>query len=405
MSSKRIHVTPKIQAAIRAGVGDPELNTDNLPVFESRSLTSEPITKRGTLFHGGRFTPATLQEMADSINKPGGAIPLQVMHDTGVLPVGKIFQGKTNQMENGETEVRTLFFISPSETKLIADVENSVIDEVSVQVLPNHIFCSECNFDFLGADSDFSNIYTLTCNEEHTIGENGVFARLVGLNSWKETSLVNTGAAKNPKILARAKQSLGKEAETLAASGKPLEAILFQSNYKLEASASDDNNQGDLKMEKELLAQFTAATTEVATLKAGQTIKDGEITTLKAANATIEASLKTATDEIAALKAAAGTDKTEVDAKLATAEKEIKDAAEMLRPHVEAALVASGASATDLPKDATFGTLLKTLEEKGLKVHQAISASASDKDDAKESALAASAAQSRKQEAFKTPKR
>lgn len=403
MSGKRVKITPKIEAQIRAGVDDPQADVSNFAVYESRTLTTEALNASG-LFRGGRVSVGTLEDMVASLNKQGGAIPLQVMHDTDVLPVGKIFHGETKLMENGETEIRSLFYVSPSQDKLIADIEASVIDEVSVGFRPEHIYCSECGFDYLSEDATFSNIYTATCNEDHTIGQSGVYGRLVGLKSWMEVSLVGKGAAKNPKILSRAKQSLGQEAvDRLAASGKPLEASTVSAHYKLEASASANNNKGDLEMDEKLMAQLTAKIEEVATVKAELKQKDEAKAAVDAKVTELEASLKAKDAEIAELSK--DVDKAALTAKVEETETNLKGAVEKLRPHAVAALVASGKTAEDLKEDTSVTAMLEIIESAGLKLHQVVAASASDKSEEESKKLVATAATLRAKEAFKTPKR
>lgn len=374
--SKRVELTPQIAAQIRASIGDADADVSKFVVFESRSLTTEPIGHKGGFYQGARMTASVLSEMVAKINAPGGSIPLQIMHDTGVLPVGRVFRGQMQNMPNGETELRTLFYLPADKTQLIADIENSIIDEVSVGLLTKRAMCSDCEFDYFGADATWDNFRQLTCDNGHTIGVDGVHVRLSGLDDWAELSLVNRGAAKGAKIFSRAKQTMSKETtERLAASAAPVEQRLFVGNYKLaESSGSETNPNGDLLMEKELLAQLSAKSGEAATatLQLGQA--NEKITGLTAKVTELEASIAAKDTKIAELEKGAP-QVAELQAKLTTSEAKVTEvetqlsaAAEALLPHAKAALVASGVTEADLPKDVP--ALLSLITEKGLKLHQ-----------------------------------
>lgn len=378
MSSKRIKITPEIQGYIRAAVGDPALDTSNFAVFEASTLSTQPIQRKSGFHQNARVSATTLNQMANLVNTPGKALHLQVMHQNEMLPVGRVFRGQIVQMDNGETELRTMFYLPADKTQLISDIENALIDEVSVGLLTDHAFCSECDFDFFGPDASFSNFMTLTCANDHTIGSDGVFVRLTGMKDFAELSLVNRGAAKDAKILSRAKQVMGQDAvEKLAASATPMDARIVTVNRKLEASASGDSNKGDLSMDtKEFMAQLQAKTNEVAEANVKVTTLSGEKTTLTEQAATLTASLAAKDKELAEFKANAGTDKEALVARATKAEKELKDAAEKLLPHAKAALVASGVAEASLPSDVT--ALLAMIEEKGLKLHQVFGSAAAD---------------------------
>src|SRR5690606_17876502 len=107
-----------------------------------------------------------------------------------------------------------------SEKEVLAKVDSAVVDEVSVGLLTQHAFCSECDFDYFGPEATFTNIVMATCDQGHEIGVDGVHAKLVGLVDWAELSLVGSGAARNAKVLPKAKHSFKKETlDKLAADG------------------------------------------------------------------------------------------------------------------------------------------------------------------------------------------
>ena len=405
--SKRLEMTPEIEKQIRLSVGDDNLNVSNLAVFETRTLSTMPIKRKAGMFAGARPSIGTLQQMADLVNALGGAIHMQIMHDTGVLPVGRVFKGALYDMGNGDVELRTLFYIPTDKTQLVSDIENSVIDEVSVGLMNEHLYCSECNFDYLGEDSTIMNRLTLTCENDHVIGQDGVHVKMVGVAAWPELSLVNQGAAKDAKILSRAKQNMGqKTMERLAASNTPLESRLFIASLKMEEKTDIKPSKETFKMDKETLALFQGQAQEVAEGKVKLAAVEGENTTLKASVTDLTAKLDAANQEITTLKADPA--KAEIAAKLAQAEEDktkLSDAAAKLLPHVKAALVASGEVETDLDS-MDLAAMLAKVEEKGYKLHQLVGTlpkTNGTKTDDKNTAEAEFAAH--RQEAFKTIKR
>lgn len=372
--SKRIEITPEIEAQLRASVGDENLDTSKLVVFEARTLSTKPIKRKAGMFAGARTSVGTLNEMADLINAPGGAIHMQIMHDTNVLPVGRVFKGSVYDMGTGDYELRSMFYIPADKTQLVADIENSVIDEVSVGLMTKHLYCSECNFDYLGEDASILNRIMLTCENDHVIGENGVHVKLVGVAAWTELSLVNQGAATDAKILSRAKQHMSQNTmERLAASATPLEARLFVASFKMDEKTDVKTPKENPKMdETKLMAMLEASAEKVANGKVELAAAVGENTTLKAANTDLQAKLDAALAENETLKADPA--KAELSAKLAEAEEtktKLSEATAKLLPHVKATLVASGVVETDLEK-LDFAAMLALVEEKGYKLHQLI---------------------------------
>lgn len=378
-------MTKDIEAQLKAAIGDQEIDVSKLTVFEARTITTEPVTTSQLFYNGAKFTVSTLREMADHVNQPGNAVPLQIMHNTDELPVGRVFAGSVHQMPNGEYELRTMFYLPKDKTNLISDIENSIIDEVSVGAMPDHAFCSKCNFDFVGPDATFLQRITGECENGHIMGQDGAYAQLVGLSGWKELSLVNRGAARQAKILSRAKQSMSKETSNrLAASGTALETVLLTATYKMD-NIENNTNKGDIEMSelKELLATLTTNITELTAVKSELKTTQDSITAKDTAIADLTAANKALETENAELKAAQSNDvdKASVLAQAKEAETKLKDAADKMRPHVEAALVASGGTSADLKEDMDLTAMLTLIEEKGLKLHQAVQAKSDDKDD------------------------
>jgi hypothetical protein len=363
--SKRLEITPKIAAAIARST-DSSVDPNTVAVFETGALNTLPISKKGTLFDGGRVTETTLREMADYLNNGTNYAPLHVVHDQGdgALPVGRVFAGEVVNNE-GIAELRNLFYL-PLDTgaELISKLDTSVIDEVSVGLRTKHITCSECGFDYLGAEATWEHIYYRTCPNEHELGVNGVHTVSSGLDKYMELSLVSRGAASKTRIYPRAKSLLGEDSyKKLAASGvQPEATILFASPTqptKKDKPAMDmEKLIGDLTDIKASVKvkdqELTAANTTITDLKAKVTTLEGEVTTLKA-NADVtkvtgleaqvtalttekDAALSFVRSEAERLAVAAGTEKPAADANLET----LKASIESSRTKLNATLPVGG---------------------------------------------------------------
>lgn len=372
--SKKAVMTEQLKASIRRGIGDSMADVSNFAVFEARFLSTEPLTKGG-IFNKATVSVSTLEKMVASLSTEGSAIPLHVMHNDRVLPVGKVFSAKLNQTPNGHTEIIGQFFIDPTEELLIKKVENSTIDEVSVGILTEHAFCSECNFDYFGPDSTIMNFLDLTCENGHVIGENGVHTRLVGLQGWDELSLVGSGAAHNAKILPRSKQTMSKEVVgKLAANGTSIGALVLTASSKIdEVSDIVKKTQGVDNMSTEyqaLLSKFEDKMNVLAQKDLELSATKSEVTKLTAEITELKASVSVKDEQIAALEASKTTDVKAVEAKVEATEKELNAAFDTLMPHVKAALTASGVAENDLPTNLT--AMVGMIVEKGLKLHQVV---------------------------------
>lgn len=272
---KELQLTETMKQAITKIAGG-DVNFDNLAVFEVTAINTLPLNKRGTLYEGARFTRATLTEISKFINTNG--LHLQTLHQQGSeLPIGRVFMSDVvdNQLD---TEVRALFYLPrDTQSKLIADINSGTIDEVSIGALPKHLLCSECGFDFLGAEASFMNRYEMTCDNGHTIGVNGVYANISGLDDLFELSLVSRGAATKAKILSRAKSLLASEStQRLAADGRPVEAAILYT-IKTEGTRTMKMSAADLakKVREQVLANFTATATDASILAAGLSATEG----------------------------------------------------------------------------------------------------------------------------------
>lgn len=371
---KFLEITPEIKNRIEASLGE-EIDTSQFAVYETRTISTEPLSKSG-FFDKARVSPGTLNEMGEFVNKEGSVLPLMILHKGDMLPSGRVFEAQLNNMPNGEVELRALFYIprnSERKMGLINDIEAGLISEVSVGLLTTHAFCSECEFDFFGEDSDIMNLLTQTCENEHTIGDDGCHLRLVGLDTFAELSLVGRGAAKDAKIFSRAKGQMTKETlSRLAASGVPAEARLLTASYSMDndndKSSKPKINKGESKMPLEdKLAEVSA---ELGEAKAEFSQATETIEGLEEKITNYEAKLEEANSKIKDLEAEDGDTMTELKAKFEASEESVKNATDKLAVHVKAALVASGDAEAEAPED--LGEMIDLIEDKGLKLHQVV---------------------------------
>lgn len=318
--AKNVEITEQIQRLITATQGE-DVEFDKITVFEATIASTRPLNKQDTIFENAVMSEDLLRLMAAGLNAGDFAVPLHTLHQQGwELPVGRVFNAEVLQVPDGGTELRAMFYLGEDQAEVISRINNSIIDEVSVGVKAKQALCSECGFDFFGADADFDNLWSRTCSNEHTVGEDGMFLRLIGLDQWLELSLVSRGAASKPKILGRTKQRLGEEAHRrIAASGSIPEATVLYAQSKgfnmPGENTPGENTTVDLSPITEALA---TATTAIAALGESMTTMQADVTELKAAApaaeaaAEIQTKLDEATAKVTALEASEAELKTTV---------------------------------------------------------------------------------------------
>lgn len=347
---KQLTITPQIEAAIKRST-DGSVDPATVAVYEVSSFNTLPVTKRG-LFNGARASETTLQQMATYLNSGTNYAPLQIEHNLGeALPAGRTFAGDVLKDESGVAELRTLIYIPRNTAEgpdLITKLDAGVIDEVSVGLQALHLNCSECGFDYRGPDATFSNLYNGICANEHEIGVNGVHVILNGMDKFYEQSLVSRGAAKNTKIISRAKAVMGADDyNRLAASGQSPEIItLFATPTTLPKEPTMDM--------KELIGELTTA-------KASVTVTEGKLTAATAQVTELSATIATLTAENATLKTNA--DATKVAA-LTTEVEGLKasSAAALEYVRTEANRLAVAANLTAPAADADLEALKASIE-------------------------------------------
>lgn len=362
--AKNLQITEKLASLIKAAVGDDEIDTSSISVFEAVLANTLPLDKAGSIFDKARMSRSMLISMAALLG-PDSTVPLHTMHmQHSELPVGRVFHADITEDENGETVLRGLFFIPNEKTDLVADINSSTLDEVSVGVKADKMLCSECGWDYLGEDATFDHLWTRTCANDHTIGEDGVHLNLVGLDTWTELSLVSVGAVRDPKILSRSKAQLSAETiERLAASGMPAEAVVLFATYKETPIMAKGENDGGTKKSAEL---------DVTALfdKHGEVV--AELATANATVETLTAQVEALTKERDELTAKAGDTDETVAAELKAAKETLDEVTKFLAEHAKAALVASGEDDPKVPEGAT--ELVAAITAAGVKLHQIVGA-------------------------------
>ena len=204
---KRLKVTDKVKANLAAALGSEDFDAERYAVFETVAINTLPLSKKGSVFDGGRLTMKTLQAMHDHIAKEK-FVPLHTLHRAGSeLPVGRVMAAMLNKTtdSNGKEvdELRAQFYVplSNDDGRRIADgLDTGIINEVSVGIRAATMKCSSCDFDYMGPKASFMNFMDLTCDNEHTIGKDGVHVVLDGLDKFHELSLVSRGAADHATI-------------------------------------------------------------------------------------------------------------------------------------------------------------------------------------------------------------
>jgi len=354
--AKRLELTERIKSLIAKAVGD-DVDFTKIAAYEAVSASTRPISQSYSPYDGAQMTQAFLQEMADYLETE--SVPKLVMHEGHMLPIGKVFHADVLASENGHFDLNSLFFVQ-SQSEYAEKIDLGIIDEVSVGALPNHAYCSECDFDYAAPGNEMS-FYYRECDNEHMLGVDGVHLRLTGLKKWKEQSLVGKGASNKPKILGSAKQRLSKEAyQQLAADGMSPEAI--EMAYLLCSATQKTNDEGDPMDLKALTDQVVNLSSEKT--KAETKLELAE-TNLLTANASVESLTARVTELEASLEAASnGEDKTkleEVNVKLA----EAKTVSDFVAKQANLACVAAG---IELKESATVIEQIAALEEAQVKL-------------------------------------
>lgn len=329
---KKLELTEEIVSWIRTAADDPELDVSKLAVFETVLFDTRHLARRSGIFTRAKASRSMLVEMAASM-EAGNTNPLHIAHNShGELPIGRVFKAYVQDFDDGESELRGWFYLSEREDKIVESINNSVVDSVSVAVKSRQMLCSECGFDYLGEEATFDHIFDQTCENGHTIGEDGVYARLVGMESWLETSLVSKGAVSRAKILSRAKSSMNRGTDRLAASiseaailvSDAIETIEEGSTAKM-ADVFDGNKlihdlttvKSELIVAEKQAELANTARVEMQTKLEAATAELAELQPLKAAAEEVAAVTAFLTEQLQAANKLLGQDSAEVPTTLA----------------------------------------------------------------------------------------
>lgn len=275
---KQVAVTDSIRQKLQSAGADPAA----VAVFEATALNTLPVRKNHPLYKGATHSLSFLHQMSEALSKE--TLPLQIMHDGGELPAGRVFYSEV--LNN---ELRVLFWVDSTQADLIKQVDNGTIDQVSVSVLPKSAACSVCGFDFFGPDATFDNIWSGTCPNGHTMGEDGAHLLMDQLDRWFELSLVGQGGISGARI------STQSEAR-LVADGSAASMLT------LMLSSADLTEKPNMEL-KELVENLAETRAQIIVLTNEKSVVVSERDAAIAARDTAVQSLSAFETEVAALKA------------------------------------------------------------------------------------------------------
>ena len=203
--AKRVELTENIKEYIKAKCGE-DVDFNQLVVYQARGISTEPLSQN-TLYDKGTLEREALEDMINLINDPLNTVTIQTMHDTSVLPVGKVIHAELVDETPRVSAVYTLFVVSTEHPDIINKVDNGIIDEVSYGFMPSAILCSECGKNFMDDDVSIVDIWEGHCPEcDAIMGKDGAHVKVPHIETVAELSLVTRGAAKHAKILDRVYQ-------------------------------------------------------------------------------------------------------------------------------------------------------------------------------------------------------
>lgn len=311
MAKKTITATKTMLDQIQKLAGTSP-SADDIAIFDATAVSTRPVNKRGSIYDGAVMSKALLDEMATILNAGVQAVPLHIAHmNYGELPIGKVFQGNVVQSDDGQYELRTLFYLPTSEAELVESINLGVTNEVSVGLLSKHLYCSDCGYDFIGEGNDYSLIWDRTCPNGHVVEPGGSHVILSGVDLWSELSLVSRGASSKAKIHGATETATQLR---LAASGVPVGAtMLFASSSPVPHKEATVPDTFDAKAAfdglstkfDELLAALPKPAVVEPPVDPALAAALAEVETLKAAAADV-ITTKTALEELKATLTAGG---------------------------------------------------------------------------------------------------
>lgn len=370
--TKRVLLDGNLLEKFKAVFGQ-DVDQNNFYIMQVKALSSEPISKPGSIYDGATDSPELLREIADHINNPENNVSMHLMHDTQAISIGRWFAADFVYDSDKSYVLAYGAMLENEENKSYIDkIENSILDEVSVNFIPKQAKCSECGFDYLGDDADIENFIDRTCPNGHVIGKDGVHLENSGLEAFYEISLVNQGAAKRAKILPQKGKFDSENLLRLAASGFNQSMLLCSFNNKMEKEM-DKETEAKLAQLEANVAELEEKLSEAEKAKEDleQQVKDIEAAKSEsdkakedAEQAKADAEQAKADAEQAKADAEAKVEKVkeEAEAEKEEADKRVEATMAFLKKEVKKVLIASGSEEVEVPED--LDGISKLLEDK-----------------------------------------
>lgn len=340
---KQIQKNDFVTSLLKGAVGQ-DVDVTAFPVWEVAATSNVPLRgKQGTIFENAVITTPTLFQLAAHVNRE--PLPLMMDHDMNGAPKGKFFYAEVIPNEYGYQELRGYKYLDPTENILIAKVNNSTVDEVSIAFAANTIRCNKCGFDFKAAfeADNIMPMITRTCENGHVIGKDGTHVELDGVEDALELSLVSRGAAKNSKIVGQSESKLGKQIERLAAHGLDINSLY------VTATASKGIENMDIN---DLVVQLADAKSKAAVAENDRDRLERELAEARGAQreaetraTELEAELANAQTVASEAPSAEEREQAEKDSKNA------KAAADFLKGQYVGVLTAAGKTDVEAPDD------------------------------------------------------
>lgn len=340
--TKEIQLEGDLLNKFKAKFGE-EIDPSKFYCMKARAFSTEPISY-SSVYDGAVATPATLYEMANVINATDENVGVLELHDSDKLSLGRCFSAEVvNEGLHSSLHVCMAILKTAESENVIEKIENGVLDEVSVSIVPRSVKCSKCDFDYMGDEATFENWFNCTCPNGHEIGKDGTHVITDGITNFSEVSIVNRGAATNPKILENEKAGYFEEEflHKLAAREKTPKELALTCSFKMEDIMTEEIKLQLEEAQAELLklrAQVDVEAKLVAT-KEELSAKEAVVAELEAKLAEKETEILSLKEEVAKSQEA-----------LSLSEEKSKETMEFLKSEVKKVLTASGSN-EEVPED------------------------------------------------------